>query len=53
MIHRYSVPDILQEVSTIFHDAGFSVYLVGGAVRDFLLKKQVIGILQPMHIRPR
>jgi len=40
MIHRYPVPDILQEVSTVFHDAGFSVYLVGGAVRDFLLKKE-------------
>ena len=36
----FSVPPILKEISAHFHNAGFSVYLVGGAVRDFLLKKQ-------------
>lgn len=40
MIQRFPVPDILKEVSTVFHTAGFSVYLVGGAVRDFLLQKE-------------
>lgn len=36
----FPVPTLLKEVSGIFHTAGFSVYLVGGAVRDFLLKKE-------------
>ena len=36
---KFSVPPLLKEISKYFHDAGFSVYLVGGAVRDYLLKK--------------
>ncbi len=39
MQRHFPVPQILKEVSSHFHAAGFSVYLVGGAVRDFLLKK--------------
>ncbi|MEL3907034.1 MAG: HD domain-containing protein [Treponema sp.] len=39
MLQRLSVPPLLKEISGYFRDAGFSVYLVGGAVRDSLLKK--------------
>ncbi len=40
MNHTFPVPSLLKEISVFFHRAGFSVYLVGGAVRDFLLKKE-------------
>lgn len=40
MMQKFSVPPLLQEISGYFREAGFSVYLVGGAVRDFLLKKE-------------
>ena len=36
----YTVPDKLYELATIFKDNGFSLYLVGGAVRDYVLGKQ-------------
>ncbi len=39
MQQRFPVPSLLKEISSYFHKAGFSVYLVGGAVRDCLLKK--------------
>ena len=34
-----SVPEPLKTLSSIFHAHGFSLYLVGGAVRDYLLSK--------------
>jgi putative nucleotidyltransferase with HDIG domain len=34
------VPEILKELSVYFTDKGFSVYLVGGAVRDRILGKK-------------
>lgn len=37
---KFPVPPLLKEISGYFRDAGFSVYLVGGAVRDFFLKKK-------------
>lgn len=40
MRHSFPVPALMKELSEVFHAAGFSVYLVGGAVRDFLLKKE-------------
>lgn len=39
MEQTFPVPPLLKEISGFFRRAGFSVYLVGGAVRDFLLKK--------------
>ena len=39
MRQKFPVPSLLKEISKYFTGAGFSVYLVGGAVRDFLLKK--------------
>ena len=39
MQKHFSVPPLLKEISSYFHNAGFSVYLVGGAVRDSLLHK--------------
>ena len=40
MDQKFPVPPLLKEISGYFRDAGFSVYLVGGAVRDFFLKKK-------------
>jgi len=40
MNHRFPVPPLLEEISNFFRGAGFSVYLVGGAVRDFLLNQE-------------
>ncbi|MGP1577339.1 MAG: CCA tRNA nucleotidyltransferase [Treponema sp.] len=40
MQKNISVPPLLKEISRHFHHAGFSVYLVGGAVRDYILKKE-------------
>lgn len=37
---RYPVNDRLKDFSSVFSHNGFSIYLVGGAVRDFLLKKE-------------
>ncbi|MBO5770043.1 MAG: CCA tRNA nucleotidyltransferase [Spirochaetales bacterium] len=34
---KYSVPHKLRELSEIFEKNGFSLYLVGGAVRDYVL----------------
>ena len=39
MQKHFSVPPLLKEISSYFRNAGFSVYLVGGAVRDSLLHK--------------
>ena len=36
---KYRVGKNLKEIASIFDKAGFSVYLVGGAVRDWLLGK--------------
>ena len=36
---RYSVPDKISTLSNIFKENGFSLYLVGGAVRDYVLGK--------------
>ena len=35
------IPSDLKKVSEIFHRNGHSVYLVGGAVRDMLMRKEV------------
>ncbi|HKL85029.1 MAG TPA: HD domain-containing protein [Treponemataceae bacterium] len=35
-----SIPHILKELSLVFKDNGFQVYLVGGAIRDILLNKK-------------
>ena len=37
---RFNPDPILREFSEIFIDNGYSLYLVGGAVRDFLLRKE-------------
>lgn len=37
---RYEVPEKLKELSTIFNENGYSLYLVGGAVRDYILGNQ-------------
>ena len=37
---KYKADKRLKEVAAIFYEAGFSAYLVGGAVRDWLLGKQ-------------
>ena len=37
---RYPVNDRLKDFSSVFSHNGFSIYLVGGAVRDFLLKME-------------
>ncbi len=34
---KFPVPAKIQKISSIFRNAGFSLYIVGGAVRDFLL----------------
>ncbi|EFW36589.1 HDIG domain protein [Treponema phagedenis F0421] len=36
---QYPVPPLLAEIAAVFTNAGFQVYLVGGSVRDYLLKK--------------
>ncbi len=36
---KYKINKTLKEVANIFFDAGFSAYLVGGAVRDWVLKR--------------
>lgn len=36
----YKVPVQLRELAAIFKDHGFTLYLVGGAVRDYILGKQ-------------
>ena len=38
-MERYPVPKILRELSRPFAESGHTLYLVGGAVRDFLLEK--------------
>jgi len=40
MEQKFPVPPLLKEISGYFKNAGFSAYLVGGAVRDFFLKKE-------------
>lgn len=36
---KIKVPELLKEFGKVFEEAGFSAYLVGGAVRDIFLKK--------------
>lgn len=36
-----ALPPQIQEIYTKFHNAGFSLYLVGGSVRNILLRKEV------------
>ena len=38
MIKKLKLPDLLVEFGQIFTNAGFKAYLVGGAVRDMLMK---------------
>ena len=38
MIKKLKLPDLLMEFGGIFSKAGFKAYLVGGAVRDMLMK---------------
>ena len=38
---KIAIPSELKKIGAIFSDAGFKVYLVGGAVRDALLGKAV------------
>jgi len=40
MEQKFPVPPLLKEISGYFKNAGFSAYLVGGAVRDFFFKKE-------------
>lgn len=40
LMRKYPVSKKLKEISSIFSNAGFSAYLVGGAVRDWFLGKQ-------------
>ena len=35
---KYKVPYKLKELSDIFEENGYCLYLVGGAVRDYVLK---------------
>ncbi|HIV99465.1 MAG TPA: CCA tRNA nucleotidyltransferase [Candidatus Ornithospirochaeta avicola] len=37
---KYRVPEKIKEFAKYFNENGYKVYLVGGAVRDFLLKKE-------------
>ncbi len=39
-IMNYAVPEKLSELSNIFRSHGYSLYLVGGAVRDYILGNQ-------------
>lgn len=34
---KYPVSDTIQEFSSVFENSGFSLYIVGGAIRDYLL----------------
>ena len=40
MKERISIPKELKKIHNIFSQAGYSVYLVGGAVRDELIGKK-------------
>ncbi len=40
MVKRIHVPSIVQSISRVFSEAGYEVYLVGGAVRDRLLRRK-------------
>lgn len=37
---KYDAPEELKEIARIFNENSYSLYLVGGAVRDFLLKRE-------------
>lgn len=37
---KYPVPELLKEFNKVFNEKGFKAYLVGGAVRDFLMGKE-------------
>ena len=36
---RMTIPEDIIELSSIFRENGFTLYLVGGAVRDYILGK--------------
>ena len=38
MTKKMKLPDLLQDFGKVFTDAGFKAYLVGGAVRDMIMK---------------
>ena len=38
---KIKIPEILKEFNTVFEKNGFKAYLVGGAVRDTIMKKSV------------
>lgn len=40
MTKKIRLPELLKEFGKVFSDAGFKAYLVGGAVRDMLMKVQ-------------
>lgn len=37
---KIKIPFVLQKMNTVFEENGFEAYLVGGAVRDMLMKKE-------------
>lgn len=39
-MNRIKIPKELKQMNTIFKNAGYEAYLVGGAVRDVILKKE-------------
>lgn len=39
---KIKLPPFVKTILTKFEDAGFEIYIVGGAVRDILMKKKVI-----------
>lgn len=41
MIKDFILPDVAEQIFAPFKKAGYKIYLVGGAVRDILLKKPV------------
>lgn len=42
-MHRFPVPSAVKQLSRIFHDKGHELYVVGGAVRDYLLGRKQPG----------
>ena len=40
MTKKIKLPELLKEFGKVFSDAGFKAYLVGGAVRDMIMKVQ-------------
>ena len=38
--NKIKIPEVLKKINKVFKKNGFECYLVGGAVRDFLMKKK-------------